>query len=116
AGALDVQLARALADPVHVQLEPGAAERVGLDDVAAGVEVPLVDAGHHVGVRVVPQLGAGAVEKPGREEHRAVAAVEHPRLAGADPVDDLAAARAHVATGTPTSCLALTTASVESLA
>jgi len=54
-----------------------------------------VDPGHDVGVRVVPQLGAGPVEEARREEHGAVAAVEHERLAGLDPGQDLAPAAAH---------------------
>ena len=116
--ALLVQLAGAVADLVLVELEPGAAERVRLDDMAAGAEVARVDAPDDVGVRIVPQLGAGAVGEPGREEHGAIAPVEHERLAPADPVDDLPAARLHEATpaAAPTSALAFTTASVESLA
>ena len=49
----------------------------------ARVEVALVDAAHHVGVRVVPQLRAGAVQEARGEERGAVAAVEDEALAGA---------------------------------
>src|SRR5262249_33970719 len=117
-GALDVQLARAVADLVLVELEPGAAERIGLDDVAASVEVAPVDAGHDVGVGVVPQLGTGPVEQAGGEQHRAVAAVEDQRLPGPDTRENLRPPRRHRPTSavTPTSWLAFTTASVESFA
>src|SRR3989442_1202662 len=94
----------------------GATERVGLDDVAAGVDIPLVDRADDVGVGVVPQLRTGAVGETGREEHGAVAAVEDQRLALADALEDLPAAGLHRATSTPSSSLARTTASVESLA
>ena len=114
--ALLVQLARAITDLILVELEPGASERVGLDDVAAGVEVALMDPAHDVGVSVVPELGTGAVEKPGGEEHGAVAAVEDEGLAAPDPLDDFPAARFHRAASTRSSCLAFTTAWVESLA
>ena len=114
--ALLVQLARAITDLILVELEPGASERVGLDDVAAGVEVALMDPADDVGVGVVPQLGAGAVQEPGGEEHGAVPAVEDERLAAANALDDFPAACLHRATPTPSSCLALTTACVESLA
>src|SRR4030095_2267148 len=116
--ALVVQRGRAVTDLVLVELEPGAAEGVRLDDLAAGAEVARVDAPHDVGVRVGPQLGTGAVRAPGREQHGAVTAVEDERLAGADPVDDLPAARLHEATSAvaPTRVLAFTTARVESLA
>src|SRR5439155_9724654 len=113
---LDVQLTRAVAQRVLVELEPRAAERVGLDDVAARVEIALVDAGHDVGVGVVPQLGARAVEQAGREQHGAVAAVEDERVSGLDALHDLPAARLHAETATPSSIFAFTTASVESLA
>ena len=82
------------------------------------LEVAGVDAPDDVGVRVVPQLGAGAVREPRREQHRPVAAVEHERLAAADPLDDLPArvpSRGDSAAAA-TRALALTTASVESLA
>src|SRR5207244_3654215 len=115
-GALIVQLARAVTDLVLVELESRAAERVGLDDLTAGVEISRVDAPHHVGVGVVPELGAGAVREPGGEQHRPVAAVEHERFAAADPLDDLPSTRPHGATSALTRALALTTASVESLA
>src|SRR5262249_39884040 len=115
--AFGLELSRAIAELVLVELQARAAERVCLDDVAARAEVALVDPGHHVGVRVVPQLRARAVEQPGGEEHRAVAAVEHERVAPLDALDDLPAARlAHAETATPSTALASTTASVESLA
>ncbi len=53
------------------------------------------------------------------EQRGAVAAVEHESLAAAHPLHDLPAARPprhHALTGTPSSSLARTTASVESLA
>src|SRR5256885_866725 len=86
--------------------------------VAAGVEVALVDRADDVGVRVVPQLRAGAIQEPGGEEHRAVAAVEDQRLAAADALEDFPPARAHdgTASATPRRAFALTTARVESLA
>src|SRR5213596_1425899 len=106
---LDVQLTRAVAQRVLVELEPRAAERVGLDDVAARVKIALVDAGHDVGVGVVPQLGARAVEQAGREQHGAVAAVEDERVSGLDALHDLPAARLHAETATPSSIFAFTT-------
>src|SRR5207253_1777066 len=114
--ALDVQLARAVAQRVLVELEARPAERVRLDDVAARVEVAAVDAGHDVGVGVVPQLGTGAVEQAGREQHRAVAAVEDEDLPHLDALDDLPTTRGHAGSVTPSRCLAFTTAIVESLA
>src|SRR5205823_8239981 len=114
-----VQLGRALPDAVLVELEPARAERVGLDEVRARLEIPAVDPPHHVGVCVVPELRTGAVGETSREQRRAVAAVEDQELATPGPFDDLPAARApsrQVLTGTPSSCLARTTASVESLA
>ena len=61
---MHVQLAGPVAELVLVQLEPAAAEGVGLDEVRARVEVALVDAADDLGVRVVPELGAGAVDSP----------------------------------------------------
>ena len=122
--ALLVQLAGARAHVVPhalvvlVQLERGAAEGVGLDEVRARVEVALVDPAHHVRVRVVPELRAVAVAEARVEERGAVAAVEDQALAGAEALHDLPAARAgrhHAFTGTPSSSLARTTAMVESL-
>src|SRR5207247_10580574 len=78
--ALRFGLLRAVADLVLVELEAGSAERVGLDDVATGVEVALVDARDDIGVGVVPQLGTGAVEQTRREQHGAVPAVEDEAL------------------------------------
>src|SRR3989338_2195003 len=40
---LDVELAGPLSDPVGAELQPRAAEGVGLDEVRAGVEGPFVD-------------------------------------------------------------------------
>src|SRR5207249_8594341 len=101
-----------------VELQARAAKGVRLDDLAAGVEVALVDGPHDVGVGVVPQLGAGAVRQARREQHRAVAAVEHEPLAGPHPLEHVPAARLHeaAAAATPTRALAFTTASVESRA
>src|SRR5262249_42582570 len=101
-----------------VQLQARAAERVGLDDVAAGAEVAAVNTAHDVGVGVVPQLRARAVPEPRREQHRPVAAVAHEHLTAAHPLDDLPPPRLHDATppAAATSALALTTARVESLA
>ena len=116
--ALLVQLARAVADLVLVELEPRAAEGVGLDEIRARVEVALVDAADHLGMRVVPELRAGAVEQARVEERGAVAAVEDEALPALRALDDLPAARArHQATAaTPSSSLARTTAMVESRA
>src|SRR4029450_12775490 len=73
------------------ELEAGAAEGIGLHEVRAGVEIPLVDAAHDVGVRVVPQVRAGPVEQAGVEERGPVTAVEDEELTGLDPRDDLPA-------------------------
>ena len=118
ARALLIQLARPVADPVLVQLEPGAAERVGLDDLAARVVVALVDARDDICVRVVPQLRAGAVRQARREQLGPVAAVEDQHTAAPGALEHLPAVRLHRATSarTPSSCLALMTAAVESLA
>ena len=77
-----VELASPVAEPVLVQLEARPAERVGLDEIRAGVEVGPVDVPDDVGMRVVPELGAGAVREASREQHRAVASVEDQQLAG----------------------------------
>src|SRR4029077_14630365 len=109
----------AVALVVLAQLERGAPEGVGLDQLRARVEVAPVDAPHHVVVGVVPQLRAVAVAEARVEERGAVAAVEDQALARADPLDDLPAARPrrhHAFTVTPSSSLARTTAMVESLA
>jgi hypothetical protein len=90
-GTLDVQLAGPVADLVLVELEPGAAERVGLDEVRTRVEVALVDVADHVGMRVVPELGAGPVEEPGVEQRGAVAPVEDKQLARLHAPHDLPA-------------------------
>src|SRR3972149_5823706 len=71
---LDVELAGPLSDPVGAELQPRPAEGVGLDEVRAGVEVPFVDTASDVGVGVVPQLRAGAVREPRREEQGPVPA------------------------------------------
>src|SRR5947208_3273497 len=115
---LRVQLARPLTELVLVELEAAAAEGVGLDDLAAGVEVAFVDPLHDLGVGVVPQLGAPTVGEARGEEHGAVPAVEDEDLARADAFEDFPAARRHGATSasTPRSVLALTTARVESFA
>jgi hypothetical protein len=76
-----------------------------------------MDLPHDIGVGVVPQLGARPVEEPSREELRPVAAVEHEDLSGPDALEDLPAAPRHRAPATtPSKALALTTASVESVA
>src|SRR5262249_31295351 len=110
--AFDVQFAGPVAELVMVQLESGAAARVGPDEARARSEVALVDPADDLRVRVVPQPGAGAARQPGREERRAVAAVEDEALAGLDALDDLPAARARhqTAATTPSSSLARTTA------
>src|SRR5262249_42596088 len=116
--ALYVELARAVSDLVLVELEPRPTEGVGLHEVRAGPEIALVDTLHHVGMRVVPELRAGAVEQARVEEGGAVAAVEDAPLARLRPLHNLPAAgtRHQAATVTPRSSLARTTASVESRA
>ena len=88
-----VELAGPVAQPVLVELEAGPPEGVGLDEIGAGVEVTLVDPPDHVGVGVVPELGAGAVQEPGREEHGPVAAVEDEALPRPHALKPLAALR-----------------------
>src|SRR2546422_9162415 len=72
---LRVQLARPLTELVLVELEAAAAEGVGLDDLAAGVEGAFWDPLDDFGRGVVPQLGAPTVGEPRGEQHGAVPAV-----------------------------------------
>src|SRR3954449_7788293 len=84
-GAEGVEPEGAVGEAVFAQHERRAAEGVGLHDVAAGGEVALVDAVHHVrtgGAEVlVAPLELGAAEVSGGEGHslegRAGGAVEH---------------------------------------
>src|SRR5262249_34662502 len=101
---------------VLLELEGGGPEGVGLHDVGACGEIPLMDAAHHVGVGIVPQLRAVAFAQPRFEEHGAVSAVEEEDLTPANALDDLPARRGHAAAGTPIKALALMTARVESFA
>src|SRR5437762_3481286 len=74
---------------VFVRREGGSAERVRLDDVTAGREVPAGVAARDVAVIVVPELGARAVQEARREQLGAVAAVEDEDLAAAHALEDL---------------------------
>ncbi len=84
-GGQAVELEGVIGEAVLAQHQRGAAEGVGLHDVAAGGEVPLVDAVHHVGAGdaevLVAPLELGAAEVVGGQgdslERRAGGAVEH---------------------------------------
>jgi hypothetical protein len=73
-------------EPVGPELEPVGAERVGLDDVGAGLEVLVVDLADEAGVREVELVEAAVQEDPARVEHRAHGPVEHERP-GREPVE-----------------------------
>ena len=63
--AFDVQLVDERLEPVVGLRDRGAAERVGLDDVAAGLEVLAMDLGDDVGPRQHQQVVVAAADRAG---------------------------------------------------
>ena len=70
-----VQLGHTVAELVEVETEPVSSERVGEDDVGAGLDEPAMDLLHEVALLDVEQLGAASALEAKREErgpHRPV--------------------------------------------
>ena len=76
-GAGEVDVAHLIAQAKAAQLHAVGAERIGLDDVGARLQVIAVNIHHQVGLRLVERLEAAVDEHTLRVQHRAHGAVAH---------------------------------------
>ena len=94
---LDVQLVGERLEPVVGLRDRGAAERVGLDDVGAGLEIGVVDGGDDVGAREDQQVDVALEQRAGG---RGSASPRNRRLVQLVPLDH----RAHRAVEQQDAC------------